>query len=271
MLGEHLRQLREERRLKQADLAVVIRASVSKISRLERGESPPKWRDVMDLARHMKLGPEDTRIIERLLDQSQAGAWYQQFSDVTPNYLKRLISLEAGASRIHSYENQVVPGLLQTRPYARSLVALARRSEAEIDRATDVRMRRQEILAVPRIKMTALIDQGVLLRPRGDKDVMREQLEHLLAVDATPGINIRVVEFAAGAAVTPPYAITQLEFPAEGPSDLVYVEHINGAEYITNSELVDDYRAMLHDLHSVAATRCESRQLILDTIREHYT
>ncbi|MFK0180526.1 helix-turn-helix domain-containing protein [Streptomyces xanthochromogenes] len=271
MLGEFLRQCREERRLNQADLAVAIRGSVSKISRMERGESPAKPRDVTDLAGFMRLNAQERQIIEGLLERAQNGAWYQQFSDVTPSYLKRLIALEASADMITAYENQVVPGLLQTPEYARSLVETVRQTEGEIARAVDLRIRRQAILEHPTPRVTAMIDQGVLLRPRGGREVMRRQLQRLLEASEIEKINVRIVEFGRGADVTPPYAITQLKFPTEGPSDLVYVEHVNGADYITNPAAVDKYRHNLDRLLQAAAGRKESRKLISEAIKAYYS
>ncbi|MET8658431.1 helix-turn-helix domain-containing protein [Streptomyces griseus] len=272
MLGEFLRQCREERRLNQSDLATVIRGSVSKISRLERGESPAKERDVLDLADFMRLDAEERQTIHRLLDGARNEAWYQQFSDVTPTYLKRLIALEGLAVAIMAYENQVVPGLLQTPAYARSLVKAVRENDWEVERAVEMRMRRQKILREnTSLRLTALIDQGVLLRARGGAAAMRQQLEYLLEVAERKKVNVRIVPFARGADVTPPYAITQLEFAAEGPSDLVYVERLNAADYLTNVDIVDKYRRDLHQLHDAAAGRVESQQLIRKAIEDHYS
>ncbi|MFI2312610.1 hypothetical protein AMK17_19825 [Streptomyces sp. CB00072] len=272
MLGEFLRQCREERRLKQADLAYVIRASVSKISRLERGESPPRTRDVMDLADFMKLSRQERRTIERLLDQARDDSWYQKFSDVTPTYLRRLIALEGGAREIRTYENQVIPGVLQTREYAVSLAKTVKKDAREAERVGEMRQERQWKLREARmqrsLRLTALIDEGVLRRPRGGPRVMREQLEYLLEQSDAKRTNIRIVPFGCGADVTPPYAVAQLDFPTEGPSDLVYVEHINGADYITRPDIVDKYRNDLHQLMAVAASRIESKRLICEAIQK---
>ncbi|MEV7644249.1 helix-turn-helix transcriptional regulator [Streptomyces rubiginosohelvolus] len=273
MLGEFLRQCREERGLKQAELGYAIRASVSKISRLERGESPPRSRDVMDLADFMKLTRQERRTIVRLLDQTRDGAWYQKFSDVTPTYLRRLIALEGGAREIRAYENQVIPGVLQTRDYAVSLAKTVKKDDREAERVGEMRQERQLKLHEARmqrsLRLTALIDEGVLRRPRGGHGVMREQLEHLLEQADVKRTNIRVVPFGCGADVTPPYAVTQLDFPAQGPSDLVYVEHINGADYITRPDIVDKYRHDLHQLTMAAADRMESKRLIREAIKRY--
>ncbi|MFI9630512.1 helix-turn-helix domain-containing protein [Streptomyces sp. NPDC052042] len=271
LLGEQLRQWREERRLTQADLAHVIRASVSKISRLERGESPAKARDVFDLARFMRLSAKETRLIERLLEQAQDCEWYQNFSDVTPSYLKRLISLEGSAVEIAAYEHQVIPGLLQTTDYARALVRTVKpwADEAEIDRIVALRCRRQLILDHPIPRVTVMLDEGVLMRPRGGPEVMRQQLRHLLEAADTKRVNIRIVEFDQGASVSPPYAITHLTFGEGGPSDLVYVEHINGADYVTHQKALYDYKHALDQLRFVAADRVRSKELICEAIERY--
>ncbi|MFD3907975.1 helix-turn-helix domain-containing protein [Streptomyces sp. CB04723] len=270
MLGEFLRQCREERGLKQADLAYVIRASVSKVSRLERGESPPRPRDVDDLVEYMKLSRQERRTVERLLDQARDSRWYQKFSDVTPTYLRRLIALEGSAREIRTYENQVIPGVLQTREYAVSLARAVRRNEREAERVGELRQERQKYLREARLhrnlRLTALIDEGVLRRPRGGTRVMREQLEFLLQQFDAKRTNIRIVPFDCVGDVAPPYAVAQLDFPSEGPADIVYVEHINGADYITRAEMVDKYRNDLHQLMRVAADRTESKRLIRKAI-----
>ncbi|WP_326742712.1 helix-turn-helix domain-containing protein [Streptomyces sp. NBC_01768] len=271
LLGEQLRYWREERRLTQGDVADAIRASVSKISRLERGQSPAKTRDVMDLGRFMRLSSQEMRLIERLLQQTQDCEWYQHFSDVTPSYLKRLISLEGSAETITSYEHQVVPGLLQTSDYARALVRTVKPwiDETELDRTVALRRRRQLILDRPTPRVTALIDQSVLLRPRGGAAVMREQLVHLLNAGETRRVNVRIVEFDQGATASPPYAITHLAFGQGGPSEVVYVEHINGADYVTHAKALQEYKHALDQLRHAAADRARSKELIGEAIRRY--
>ncbi|WP_164990966.1 helix-turn-helix transcriptional regulator [Streptomyces sp. GZWMJZ-114] len=269
MLGEHLRHCREVRGFRQTDVAHAIRASVSKISRLERGESPPKVRDVIDIARFLRLDGTDMAAVERLLDIAQKGSVHQQFSDVTPHYLKRLISLEASAVEIMSYELQVIPGLLQVPSYAKAIVSLVLTGAFEINRASKARVSRSKIFDNRNLVATFIMDEGVLLRPRGGPAVMREQLLHLLAMSRRNNINIRIVPFDR-TELAPPYAITQMRF-ADGPSDLVYAEHINGAEYITNPDLVDVYRRSLHNIVKAAADRKQSEDMIAEVLASRYS
>ncbi|OKI02323.1 hypothetical protein A6A06_14825 [Streptomyces sp. CB02923] len=268
LLGEELRRWRESRGLTLKDVAPVIRGSTSKISRLERGESPPKPRDVLDLARHYGLGQEEMQLVERLLEQAQDCEWYEQFSDVTPTYLRRLIQLEGSAQKICTFENQVVPGLLQTREYAREIVRLVMpgASEDEIDRVVELRIRRQLILADGIPRLTALLDVSILYRRRGSDLVMREQMEHLLRAAGTAKVNVRVIKLES---VTPPHPITHLVFPEGGPSELAYVELIRSANYVTRTKTLDDYRKILTHLRDVAASMEESRDIIVEAAERY--
>ncbi|GAA0488396.1 helix-turn-helix transcriptional regulator [Streptomyces sp. NPDC046215] len=271
LIGAQLRILRQERGLGLKDVAPVIRGSVSKVSRLERGESPPKERDVHDLVQFYGAGAEQIKDIETLLHQAQHNEWWQQYSDVTPDFLKRLIALEGSAQEIHTYENHVVPGLLQTEAYASVLVraAMPGADEAVVQKRVKLRMRRQLMLSreVPRV--VALLDEGVLRRPVGGAAVMYEQLEYLRRAAEVQNVNVRIVEFEHSADVAPTYPITHLRFGDGGPAELVYVEHIDSAVYRTRPKEVDQYRLVLNELGYVAATREETDRMLKKTAEQY--
>ncbi|MFF9378201.1 helix-turn-helix domain-containing protein [Streptomyces griseoluteus] len=272
LLGETLRQARRERNLALRDVAPVIRGSVSKISRLERGESPPRERDVRDLVAFYRLSTDQANEVEGLLQQAQNNAWWQKYGDVTPNWLRRLIGLEEGATRIICYENHVVPGLLQTPDYMRALVSngLPGASRQEIQRRVDLRRDRQQILQSPRgPRVVALLEEAILMRPVGGPAVMYEQIDHLIDLSHRDGVNIRVVSFARSASVAPSYPITHLTFGDGGPSELVYVELIDSAMYLSRNTEIEQYRQVLTNLMGAAERMKESRE-ILRKARDSY-
>ncbi|MFD9358053.1 helix-turn-helix domain-containing protein [Streptomyces sp. NPDC060031] len=265
MLGQELRALREARSLTLRQVAPVIRGSVSKISRLERGESPPKRRDVLDLARHYGANADDMWMIERLLELGRTSEWYEQFSDVTPDFLKRLIQMEGDAEEICVYENLVVPGILQTPDYARCMVEAAMPSAHpdEIARVVELRRQRQLRLmegSLPRV--TVLLEEGILYRRYGEHEVMREQLDHLLEACGVAKVNIRVLMMSRAYSATPPYPIMHLKFGDPEQSELAYVEHISSATYVTRPRALDDYRNALTKLRQAAESMDDSRALI---------
>ncbi|MGW6521708.1 helix-turn-helix domain-containing protein [Streptomyces sp. NPDC054962] len=272
LLGEALRQARKERNLPLRDVAPVIRGSVSKLSRLERGESPPKDRDVRDLMAHYRLAGAYVHEIEGLLQQAKDSAWWQQYSDVTPNWLKRLIGLEADATRIYCYENHVVPGLLQTTDYTRALVSngLPAASREEVERRVRLRLERQRMVrSAHRPDIVAMLDEGILQRPVGGPAVMCRQLDHLIQMSDQGRINIRIVPFDRSASAAPSYPITHLTFGDGGPSELIYVELIDSAMYLNRPAEIEQYRLVLLNLAKASARRKESRTM-LEQARDRY-
>ncbi|WP_338933184.1 helix-turn-helix transcriptional regulator [Streptomyces netropsis] len=269
MLGNQLRVLRRERGMTLKDAAEVIRGSVSKVSRLERGESPPKERDVHDLLHFYKASPGQVQQITLQLQHMQNKEWWQQYRDVAPGFLKKLIGLEGCADKICTYENHVVPGILQTETYARVLVkgAMPHLSDVEIEKRVRLRKHRQVMLARPGPLVVALLDESVLRRPVGGPAVMCEQLEHLKGLDDVPNVNVRVVTFEKGAGVAPTYPITHLRFGDGGPPELVYVELIDSALYLTRATEIERYRHVLGELSLKAATREETMDLLTEMIR----
>ncbi|KNB50674.1 hypothetical protein AC230_21940 [Streptomyces caatingaensis] len=260
LLGDLLRRLRQERGLGLKDVAPVIRGSVSKVSRLERGESPPKERDVHDLLHHYRVTAELYAHAEDLLRQTRNEEWWKHYTDVTPDFLKRLISLEGSAEKIYTYETHVVPGLLQTPEYTRVLVRAAMHGEpaAAVERRVDLRQGRKAMFANGRPRVVALLDEAVLYRLVGSPSVMREQFQYLLEIGRRPHINIRIVPSDRAADAVPLYPITHLFFDDGGPPELVYVEHIDSARYLTRPKEIDQYRHVLNRLSGAAADREDS-------------
>src|SRR5215470_9330594 len=149
LLGAQLRRLREGKRITLEDAGRVIRASHSKISRLETGRVGFKDRDITDLLTFYGVTDEEEREAMRALARrANAPGWWHDYSDVLPSWFQAYVGLEEVASRIQTYEVQFVPGLLQTADYARAATRLGHddASPREIERRVGARMARQEVL-----------------------------------------------------------------------------------------------------------------------------
>ncbi|MFF7243475.1 helix-turn-helix domain-containing protein [Embleya sp. NPDC008237] len=271
VLGATLRKLRLDNGKGLKDAAEAIRASMSKISRLERGESPPRARDVFDLVRFYGVHDEESLFeIEELLKKALERAWWSHYSDVMPGWLARLIGMEDAATKIDTYEVHVVPGLLQVPAYTRAIVrtGLPRAADEEVERRIELRRQRQALLADERRPdLTALLDEGILRRPVGGPDVMAEQMRHLLAESARDRINIRIVRFDRAASITPPSPMTYLRFASGGPSEMIYLEQANSATYLSRRADIDAYREILLRLWAVAEDRLSSQRMLRDAER----
>jgi hypothetical protein len=244
-LGAQLRRLRERSGITREDAGWQIRASGSKISRMELGRVGFKDRDVADLLTLYGVTAEAERVaLLSLARQASTPGWWHQFGDVLPPWFQSYLGLEAAASLIRTYEVQFVPGVLQTADYARAVILLghADSSEADIERRTELRQVRQQILKRPNPpQLWAVIDEAVLRRPIGGPDVMRAQIEALIDASKVPNIRLQIIPFNAGghAAAGGPFAI--LRFPEPELPDVVYVEQLTSAQYLDKREDVNHY------------------------------
>ena len=245
LLGAHLRRLREAQGVSREDAGWEIRASESKISRMELGRVSFKERDVEDLL--TLYGVHDTEERERLLTlarQANTPGWWHRYGDVLPGWFQSYLGLEAAASLIRTYEVQFVPGLLQTRDYARSVVLLGHgRARAEdVDRRIDLRMRRQSILDRPDpVQLWAVIDEAVLRRPFGSRATMQGQLEALVEATQRPNVQLQILPFQAGGHSAAGGAFSILRFPDQELPDIVYVEQLASALYLDKRDDVELY------------------------------
>jgi hypothetical protein len=243
-----------------------IRATHSKISRLERGRSGAKQRDVADLLTLYGITDEAEREdLLALARQASTPGWWQQYNDVLPRWFELYVGLEKAASIIRTYEVQFVHGLLQTEDYARAviLIANAHASTEEIDRRVSVRMKRQQLLTQPDApELWTVLDEAVLRRPPGGPEVMRAQLEHLLQISDLPNVTVQIVPFDVGphAAAGGPFTI--LRFPEPDLPDLVYLEQLNSAVYLDHPDDVIDYVTVVDQLCIQAETGAASKDML---------
>src|SRR5580658_7297215 len=110
MLGAQLRRLREAKRITLEDAGYVIRASGSKMSRLETGRVGFKSRDIADLLTLYGVTDEQEReTLQELARKASAMGWWHDYADVMPAWLEPYIGLEQAASSIRCHEMQCVP------------------------------------------------------------------------------------------------------------------------------------------------------------------
>ncbi len=279
-LGAELRTLREQAGLTLEDVAKELECSVSKVSRLETGQGIPKARDVRDLLD--RYGVTDQAHRDRMIRwvrDGQRQGWWHDFSDVLapapedpllPDNLSRFVALEQDASEVRSFENSIVPGLLQTEDYARAVLStLSTRGPA--DRLVELRMRRQERLYTDDdpLKIHMLLDEGVLHRPVGGEQVLQGQLKRLLADSRRPNITIQVLPFSVGVHCSVDGSFVVLAFPDSDDNDLVYVEGHLGDIYLEKEQDIDVYERMFDSLVDMCMTAEQSIALITKSLRDY--
>lgn len=253
LVGAQLRRLREDRGISRDDAGYVIRASGSKISRLELGRVSFKERDIADLLTF--YGVEDTEQREALLElarDANTPGWWHDYDDVLPSWFQTYVGLEEAASLIRTYEVQFVPGLLQTEDYARSVIVSGRpelRAE-EVERRVGLRMARQKVLnrKLHPVQLWVVVDEALLRRPIGGTKVMRGQIQRLLELAEKPNITIQIMPFRFGGHSAEGGAFSILRFPEPDLPDVIYVEQLVSALYLDKREHVDRYLETMNRL-----------------------
>jgi uncharacterized protein DUF5753/helix-turn-helix protein len=272
LLGAHLRRLRERAGISREDAGYHIRASGSKISRMELGRVSFKERDVIDLL--MFYGVDDSEERDSLIQlarEANATPWWQKYQDATPDWFNLYVGLEEAAQLIRVYEVQFVPGLLQTEDYARAVVMQGAPGlePDEVERRVALRLGRQKLLtkdSPPRL--WAIVDEAALRRPMGGKDVLAGQIQRLMDLVSEPNITLQVMPFKYGGHAAEGGAFHIMRFPEADLPDMVYVEYLTGALYIEKPEEVERYAAVMERL-SVAGTSPErTREILAGLLKE---
>lgn len=270
MLGSQLRSLREAAGITREDAGYTIRSSGSKISRMELGRFSFKERDVLDLLTLYGVTDEQERAaLLALAREANTPGWWHHYSDVLPNWFQVYVGLEGAATLIRTYEIQFVPGLLQTADYTRAVVLRAHPTmpDDELERRVSVRAMRQRALTRPEpAHLWAVIDEAVLRRPLGGREVMRAQLEHLVSCSKQPNITLQVMRFGGGYAPEGG-AFSILRFAESDLSDVVYIEQLTGAMYLDKRSDVDEHLDSMERL-CVDSAPPEATPSILDRILE---
>ncbi len=266
LLGSHLRRLREAQGITREKAGYSIRASESKISRMELGRVSFKTRDVEDLLTLYGVTDEAERTsLLSLAKEANVAGWWHSYSDVLPSWFPTYVGLEAAAHLIRSYEVQFVHGLLQTEAYAHAVVARGMKdaSDAEIDKRVAVRMERQKYLVSERApEFHCVLDEAALRRPYGDREVMRGQLQHLIEISERPNVCLQVMPFGFGGHSGESGAFTVLSFPESDLSDVVYLEQLTSALYLDKREDVAQYERAMKQLQNDSPSPAESRDLL---------
>ncbi|MCS0636456.1 helix-turn-helix domain-containing protein [Streptomyces sp. LP05-1] len=229
-LGGELLRMREACGLRQAAAAEALTASVAKVAKMERGLVPMRDPDVRALC-HL-YGEHDEEAISRLLElaktdrgRRKAKGWWNQYPEL--GSLIEYVALEDIARGVRTWQGSMVPGLLQTPAYAHALAVGNAYWEdpEEIERFVAAKMARQGRLSdsAP-LELWAVVGEGALRQLVGGREVMREQLTHLVDVSELPNVKLQVVPFLAGSHPGLSSTFSIVTFADAGAMDVVYAE-----------------------------------------------
>jgi transcriptional regulator with XRE-family HTH domain len=276
LVGVQLAGIREDVGLAQEQAARAVGFSPAKLSRIEagKGRRPPTESDVRALLELYKTDDHETSVLLQLLRRAGEPGWWQRFDKrLMPEWFDRLVGLQEAAQAIRTFEIQYVPGLLQTPAYTRAVVerGLPTASGREVERRVELRMRRAELLRrADAPQLWAVIDESVLLRILGSREVMRGQLEHLVTMAQLPHVTVQIVPLDVTNASAPAIPVTYLRFGGLDLPDIVYLEHIRSATFLEDRDETEEYRVILDRLADEALDPRDSLALLRDTAERRY-
>ncbi|MFG1615247.1 helix-turn-helix domain-containing protein [Nonomuraea wenchangensis] len=197
-LGGQLRQLREAAGLSGKELAERVRWQPSKVSRLENARQTPTEDDVVTWAQAVGAAPDltDDLISQALALQERHDSWKQRYRSGLAAIQEDMRDLEARTRLFRAFEPGIIMGLLQTSEYARHVFRKVKRlysAADQIDAAVRVRMQRQEILYDRGRTFRFVVPESALRTMLAPADVMRGQIDRLLAVSTLPNVEFGVI------------------------------------------------------------------------------
>ncbi|WP_330252643.1 helix-turn-helix domain-containing protein [Nocardia sp. NBC_00565] len=273
-LGRALRDARQARGLTLDQVAAATGISRATLSRIELGQYT-KVRDmeVDYLCRYYCLPDARTQYLKALAGQFNTKVWYQDYRDLMLPVFKTYLELESFASESWFYQPIIVPGLLQTEDYARTVERLHQPDDSmdEINNRVDLRIQRARILTRPHLAVRAefLLHENVLYSLVGSGQIMGAQLRHIADLSTRDNVSVRVVPFTAGiptGSVVTPHII--LNFPDNEPS-VVYTEAVVTSMFFEDGDDVKHFRALHETLRHAALDEQQSRDRMRKIARRH--
>ncbi|MGI5164371.1 helix-turn-helix domain-containing protein [Spirillospora sp. CA-253888] len=265
-LARELRSLREELGLTLQEVADRLDWSRATVSRLETGQTRPKPDDIAGLLDLYGVPSPDRDALIRLAREAGQRGWWTAYADV---FAGSYAALEDEASRIRTWDPQLVHGLLQTEDYARAVITAGRMlpTSYEIERRITARKIRQQVLdrpTAPRFQM--IIDEAVLHRQIGGPGVMRTQLAALVEAAARPNVTVQVVPYAAREHAGLDGRFTILSFTNPADPDIAYVEGTMGDVYLESTKEIAKHGDRFDRIEAAALPPEDSAQLISEAV-----
>lgn len=274
LLALTLRELADAAGLSSHAIAGQIDHDPSWVTKALKGDLTPHSNDVRVMLSVLGIdvdGPQGQAIVEVARQANRRGGWWQNYKEFTPEWFSKYIGLESEAAYLRTFEAQAIPGLLQTEEYARATLQSdpTPGTVERIEKQVELRLARQELLEVedpPQLRV--VLDEGVLRRLVGGRDVMRRQIEHLAEIAERPNVSIQVLPFLAGAhsGYGGPFVILEFPpppapYPDVADPKIVYVDLLTGAHYFELPHEIAAYEAAWDGLVGEALGPDESRRL----------
>ncbi|WP_425473833.1 helix-turn-helix domain-containing protein [Saccharothrix saharensis] len=264
-LGRKLTRMRTRAKLTLEEAAKALYRSKSTLHRLENGET------ILDvhLAKSMMdlYDQYDPDLVDQVLRAREPG-WWTTYGIENQGY----IDVETEASHVRDLSPLIIPGLLQTTGYMRAMFEAHRLKRTKRWLENDIRVRqiRQQRLVEPEdpLSLHAILEEAALRKVVGSREVMNEQLVHLLDMAERPNVNLQLVSSEQGVVDGMATAFTLLGFARPDEPEVLYIEYLTGALHIEEERELQEARLTFGFVASRALSPQDSVALIERVLAE---
>ena len=272
-LGRYLADWRTRAGYTQVKAAQLLEMGATSLNRLEKGETGRiKNMVIQAICDLYSVSTDLAEAFKGLAQQANVKSWWHQYGDLIPKNFDVYVGLETAATQIITYQPDLIPGLLQTADYSRSLIQSAWPDETpeQWEQRVQIKARRQTIVIrkTQPVKLDVVIGEAALYRVAGSRAIMADQRRHLADMSTRDNVSIRVLPFAAGfpdGASMPPYVILsfgQDQGGAEVEPPVVFLEGVVGDMYLEKLDDVQHYYGRHESIEAAALDETASRSLL---------
>ena len=259
-LGAELKAVRQSAKLTLKQVGTSLGRDHSTVSRWESGTYKPNLQDTAAYLAILGVTGEER---ERILELARHDGLADWIAPGISHQLAVLMEYQRLASKITEVNSHLIPGLVQTREYARTIMLAGGMTKGEAEGNSAVRLGRQDVLTRRKspADYVAFLGASALLFPPCADDTMDEQLDHLLVMADRPNISIRIVPQRRGI-YSPifegPFAV--LDLAQDRP--VVQIQSYHATSIVTNRKSVDRYLAAITEIGLIALTESETARFL---------
>ncbi|MEU5850415.1 helix-turn-helix domain-containing protein [Saccharopolyspora shandongensis] len=260
-LAAAIRSARERSGVSGRELSKRLGMSHGTVSHWETGRRVPTPEDVASLMTAAGItGKEKQRLVELARHASEPN-WLTVGMPGIPHQLAGAVECERSATSIVEWAPMVIPGLLQTTEYSRTISTASGLPPHEVESRVMLRTARREVLTRKNPgEFLALIGENALRDKIGTPDLMVDQLSHLLELGARDNITLQVVPPRVGwhPGMAGPFVV--YDFP-DSPT-VVHFEHYSSGAFVPDDDDVQAYRYAVDSIRKVALSPAHTAALI---------
>ena len=268
-LGTALRKYREGLRFDLKDAAEAVGCSISKISRLESGQSPARVGDVRILLDLYQIQDAQQRAqMENLARRSNKRGWWADYQARFKDEFADFVTLEADASFIRSWQTMFIPGILQTPEYTRVIFEgnPSMMPEVMIEESVKVRQERRRTFEETGARFAAVIWEPALTSPMPSRSDHRKQIEHIVKVARRKNMTIQILPQSQWAQARVANPFVAFSFDEEWAPEAVAFDVLRSTAIVEDEEELAYYGHAFDTLRSAALSPEESLAFLRQTI-----